>query len=167
MIKDRVFVNECGVGFDTIALEYALTSKRVMRGVAAYLYGVLRAIMDNRPVTIDITREDGSIESRTLTVFAVANGGWIGGGMPIAPNANTRDGLFDIVMVPAMKRLQLLDALRKLMRGDVMEIPGAETFRCREIAISGKELSINVDGEIVHQDFARFKIVPKSLRIRA
>jgi YegS/Rv2252/BmrU family lipid kinase len=167
LVNDRLFVNECGAGFDTVTLEYTLLSKRFVRGKPAYLYGVIRAILDNKPVELTITREAGETETRSLTLFGAANGGVIGGGIPVAPLADARDGLLDVVTIPAMTRRQMIPALRLLLKGRVMNVRGAEMFRCREITIRGKGLRLNIDGEIVSQDAATFKIVPKALKIRA
>ncbi|MDR0396647.1 MAG: YegS/Rv2252/BmrU family lipid kinase [Oscillospiraceae bacterium] len=167
MINGRLFVNECGAGFDTVTLEYALLSKRFTHGKAAYLYGVIRAMLDNKPVELTVVREDGTEQTRLLTLFGAANGGVIGGGIPVSPEASVFDGMLDVVTVPAMPRRKLIRALALLLRGKIAEIPGAETFRCAQIAVRGRNLKINVDGEITAQDSALIKIVPGALMIRA
>ncbi|GHU65133.1 diacylglycerol kinase [Clostridia bacterium] len=167
MINDQLFVNECGAGFDTVTLEYAQLSKKFMSGRPAYLYGVIRAILDNKTVELTVTREDGLIETRRLVLFGAANGGIIGGGIPVAPLADVRDGLLDVVMVPAMPRWRLIPALRLMLLGQIMDMPGTVTFKCKEISIRGNGLKLNVDGEIVSQDAVTFKIMPRALRIHA
>ncbi|MDR1599428.1 MAG: diacylglycerol kinase family lipid kinase [Oscillospiraceae bacterium] len=166
-INGLLFVNECGAGFDTATLEYTLLSKRFTRGKVAYLYGVVRAILDNRPVELEITREDGSAQTRSLTLFGAANGGVIGGGIPVSPSASALDGFLDVVTIPSMTRRQLIPALRLLLKGRIMDVPGAESFRCKEVAIRGDNLKINVDGEIVRHNAAIFRIEPGALRIHA
>ncbi|MDR1570625.1 MAG: diacylglycerol kinase family lipid kinase [Oscillospiraceae bacterium] len=166
-VNDRLFVNECGTGFDVMVLEYTMFSKRFLRGIAAYLYGVLRSIISYRPVALEIVREDGARERRRVTVFAVANGGWIGGGMRVAPTANVRDGLLDVVIIGEKTPAKICACLPKLLSGHVLDIPDTETFRCKEIEILSPSLHLNVDGEVSRELSARFRIQPNALFVRA
>lgn len=166
LVNGELFVNECGTGFDVEVLEHTLFSKKFLRGIAAYMYGVLRAIASYRPVMLEVEREDGKRDRRRVTVFAVANGGYIGGGIRIAPDASPTDGLFDVVIIDELTKFKIALNLPKLLSGRVMSIPGAETFRCRLIEIRGQGIHLNIDGEIVRKQAARFEIKPKALLVR-
>ena len=77
----------------------------------------------------------------------VANGQWHGGAMWLAPDAKPDDGLFDIVLI-----------------GDITKV---DLLRSRAVTVDAPErLPIELDGEQVGTTPVRFEIVPGALRIR-
>lgn len=165
-VNGRLFGNECGTGFDVTVLENARRFKRLAKGLLPYLLGVLCAIVRYKPVSLRFTLEDGTCFDRAITVCAVANGGFIGGGIPIAPKADAFDGLLDVVILPQMPRWKMPRLLPGLLTGKILSFPGVESFRCQRICFHGKDMHVNVDGEIIHMDEAALEIVPKALWMR-
>jgi len=166
-INGRLFGNECGTGFDVTVLEYARRFKHLGHGLLPYLLGVLCAIVRSRPIRLTFTLEDGSRLDRHITVCAVANGRFIGGGIPVAPNARVDDGLLDVVILAALPRWKMPFFLPGLLAGRILSFPGVEAFRCRSIAFEGKGLHVNVDGDILQMDRAALEILPGALRVHA
>jgi len=168
LLNGRVFLNECGAGFDVAVLEHTLSSKKVLPGKLAYLYGVLKAIATYTPISIDMELADGTVSTVPITVLSVANGRWIGGGLLISPDADLADGLFDVLTIPAMgKRDLLFKGLPRLLAGKVLDIPGTKVFRCTKLTVRSPGLLVNIDGEIERMDEAAFRIAPGALWVRA
>lgn len=168
-INDNIFANECGTGFDVEVLRYALTSKKYLRGLPAYLYGVIRAVASYKPIELAITREDGMTETRKVMVFAVANGGYIGGGICIAPTALIVDGLLDVVIIDELPKREIVASLPKLLTGNILKIRGAETFRCKSIeaVCPNCEMQFNIDGEIIPMSSVKIGIMKDALWVLA
>ena len=166
-INGRLFGNECGAGFDVTVLEYARRFKRLGHGLLPYLLGVLCAIVRYRPIGLTFTLEDGTRLDRRITVCAVANGRFVGGGIPIAPLARADDGLLDVVIMASLPRWKMPGFLPGLLAGRILSFPGVETFRCRAIAFEGQGLHVNVDGDILQTDRAALEILPGALRVHA
>ena len=88
---------------------------------------------------------DASIQARLV---AVANGRFFGGSMMIAPEAVPDDGIFDIVTVENLSRLQAAKKLPLIYSG--AHIGEADVRVCRGtliIAESDEEVLIDADGE--------------------
>ena len=164
-INKKLFLNECGCGFDVMVLDYAEKAKKHVKGLLPYLHGVIQTILHYRDTHISYSIDDGEELEKDLLVVAVANGRFIGGGIPIAPNASPDDGKLDVLLVDSMNRPRMFSALPGLLKGSIQTFP--ETAHCyaRKVHIRGNQLRINVDGEIITMDEAEIEIKPSSLLV--
>ena len=163
-INDIFFLNVCGTGFDVTVLECAEEKKKKHRGLLPYFLGLLQAIRVYAPSELEISY-NGTTRSGTFLVSSVANGKIIGGGIPICPAADVRDGLLDLVMIHNVPRWKIPFYLPGLMMSKDLEFKISEHIRTREVTISGQGLKFNIDGEIRRMDEARFVIHPGSLML--
>lgn len=108
---------------------------------------------------------DGVAHECRSVLFAVANTGWFGGGMHIAPDARADDGLLDITVVGAIGRLELLRFFRLVFSGRHLSHPAVHTLRGRSVTITGDELDLWGDGEPVGSTPATLEVVPGALRV--
>lgn len=165
--NDSFFLNVSGVGFDVMVLDYALEAKKYVRGLLPYLYGVIRTIFTYRPFRLSITLDNGETRTLPLLIAAVANGRFFGGGIEIAPQSRPDDGLFDVILVRHLPRWRLPFQLPRLLLGKVMNIPGAEHYRCRSMRVtSDAPLRVDVDGEILPCPEVAYEILPGALKAR-
>ncbi len=166
-LNERSFLNVCGTGFDVCVLEHALKAKKHVRGLLPYLYGVVRAIFSFKPITIEYAIDGGAPATESLLICAVANGRWIGGGIPIAPKASMDDGLLDVVLIRSMKKPRMLFyCLPRLLAGKVLDFPETKHLRCKEIKFKSPGMLLNVDGEIIPMNSAVCKIAPNAVLMR-
>ena len=106
----------------------------------------------------------GVTEGRFL-VCSVANGRFIGGGIPICPAADPSDGLLDLVLVRHVPRRRIPLYLPGLMMGRDLNFRITTHRRVRSVTFEGEKLRVNIDGEIRTMDGAEFRIRPGSLRL--
>ncbi len=158
-INDRLFLNVSGTGFDIEVLRQTRRFSTRFKGLAAYLLGLLAAIRLFKPLPATIT-VDGRTFSQPVTIFEVANGRYIGGGMLVAPNAETSDGLFDVVYVDAVSRLQILRLLPLFVSGKYLKLPFVHSLRAKEVVIDSPGMTVNLDGELADVDRAHYRILP-------
>ncbi len=130
------------------------------------MYGVLRTLFHFRSIPITYTEEDGREVTVDAFVMAVANGGRIGGGIPIALDARPDDGLFDVVVVGKIKKSRLLGRLAGLMRGKIQTFPETRHFRTADINFSAPAMRVNIDGEIAEEKSVKARIMPGALLVR-
>ena len=164
-INGQLFLNETGTGFDVSVLDYAAKAKRYVRGILPYLYGVLRTLFRFRSVPVTWSTEGSESTVTDAFVVAAGNGGIIGGGIPIAPEARADDGLLDVVIVGRILRRNLPARLAGLMRGKILEFPETTWFRAKSFRFSVPGGRANVDGEIPEMKEAEVRILPGALRI--
>lgn len=161
-LNGRLFLNDCGTGFDVTVLDYTLAAKKHFRGLLPYLIGLVQAILHYRPVHVRFSA-DGHTEERDLLILSVANGRFIGGGIPICPIAQADDGLLDLVIVEDKPRWMLPFLVPSLLMGRILHFPFTKHQRCQSVEILSKGMRLNVDGEILNMDSAAFSIQPGAL----
>jgi diacylglycerol kinase (ATP) len=102
-----------------------------------------------------------------ITAVVAANGRWFGGGMMIAPDADPTDGAFDVVVLGALGRLELLRWLPTIYSGRHLRNPRVVVRRARRVAISGPvPLPMHLDGEPVGATPVVLTVEPGALRLR-
>lgn len=163
-LNDRLFLNVSGTGFDVAVLECMEDAKKVVSGILPYLIGIVRAIFRYRPVHVAWT-VDGDSGEQDVLLCAVANGRYIGGGIPICLAAEPDDGLLDFILVENKPRWMIPFYLPGLLMGRVLKFPFTTHRRCREMTISAKGMHLNIDGEVQAMDEVRFSVMPEELML--
>lgn len=163
-LNQRMFLNVCGTGFDEQTLEYTLAAKKYARGILPYMIGLFRAIFSYKPVHVAFTA-DGETQERDVLLCSIANGRFIGGGIPVCPDAKPDDGLMDMVIVETKPRWKIPFYLPGLMLGKIDSFKITTHKRCKEMTIISKGMRLNVDGEILTMDRADFSVMPGKLML--
>jgi YegS/Rv2252/BmrU family lipid kinase len=159
----RLFATAIGTGFDADVARRA--QGRRGPGTLPYLLGVIQALGSYRPRPIELT---GDVRWRgDVTAVVVANGAFYGGGMKIAPPATATDGVLDVVVLGAMRRLELLRWLPRLYPGTHTRHPGIALYPARTIRIDAPvPLPVHVDGEPSGTTPITVRVRPGALRVR-
>ncbi len=165
-INGKIFINVCGTGFDVAVLDYSIPAKKFVGGMLPYLWGVIQTIIHYRPSDITLWVDGKEILSQEILVCSVANGRYIGGGMPISPKSEIDDGLLDIVVVKNVSRGRMIRYLPGLLSGKILTFGDTTSYRGKAVGITSKNLMrCNVDGEIFPYDKADFEILPDALQV--
>ena len=162
VLNERRFLNVCGTGFDVTVLDYAESAKKHFHGLLPYLIGLIKAIAHYRPVHIALDA-DGVHREADVLVCSIANGRFIGGGIPICPVAEPDDGKLDLVIVPNVPRRRIPRYLPGLLRGRLLKFGFTEHLLCDRISVESPGMRLNVDGEIFSMDRAEFSLEPGGL----
>jgi diacylglycerol kinase family enzyme len=117
----------------------------------------------NREITLKI---DGKEESRKICTIIMSNGKYGGGSMFIAPQADIKDGLFDIVIIGDVSKPDLLASLPRIYRGTHLTHPKVTLKRGRVVEIQSKSIAaLQADGELLGEVPARFSVLPSALTL--
>lgn len=166
LANKKVFLNVCGTGFDVLVLDYAEKAKRILKGVLPYLYGVICAILHHKPNKLHITLDNDQVIDGEYLLCSVANGKWIGGGIPISPQSNIDDGLFDVVLVNNIPRRRIPKYLPGLMKGKILDFDITEHYRSKHVKIEAdNDFRFQADGEIFTIDSVQFNCLKHALYI--
>ena len=104
-------------------------------------------------------------EEGDYLICSIANGRFIGGGIPICPKAETDDGKLDLVLIRSIRRWQIPFYLPGLMMSKALNFRITRHFRISELSIEGHDLRVNIDGDIRRMSQAVFSINPQSLNM--
>ncbi len=157
-INDRAFLNVCGTGFDVLVLDCAEKFKQRMNGLLPYMLGLLQAIIRSKPAHLRLRVDGGAVQEVDALICSVANGQYIGGGIPICPVARPDDGKLDLVLLKHRARWQLPFYLPGLMMKRVLNFKITTHLLCREVEIESPGMRVQVDGEISEMDRALVRI---------
>jgi YegS/Rv2252/BmrU family lipid kinase len=163
---ERWYANVGSVGMSGAVAERANGMSKVLGGRATFFYALTRVFLEweNTDVTVSV---DGAERRGRLHDVIVANGVWHGGGMMLAPDARPDDGLFDVVLIGDVSKLDFLTTAPKLYRGRHVTHPKVEILRGVQVTVDAPEhLPIELDGEQVGTTPARFELVAGALRVR-
>jgi diacylglycerol kinase (ATP) len=162
----RHFVNVTDVGFGGDLVRYVNSHSKRLGGKLSFLQGVLATLFryKNKQIQIKMDGHD-PFEVRASSIV-VANGQYFGGGMWVAPEARLNDGIFEVVMVGDVSKMDVLTNIKRLYQGTLADHPKVKTFKAKTVALtSDEEVLIDLDGELVGRLPARFQILPKKLSL--
>ena len=130
---DRVVLGSMYAGVDSMASELVDDARRLPSAVQ-YPYAAVRALLTYKPAEFTVTVDGQRHEQRAYNVV-VANSAYYGKGMKIAPAADVRDGLLDVIVLPASSRWGMLRRLPKVYEGRHIELAGVTCFRGSSVTV--------------------------------
>ena len=159
----RHFVNVAGLGFDAHVV--ASLPDRTL-GPLAYLVGLAKGLLSYDAVSLGLTFADRKVDASAFVLF-FAIGRYCGSGMNVAPRAEVDDGLFDITLVQALSRWEVLKSLRKLFDGTLLDHPKVIALREAQARVDAGPVPVEADGELIGHAPVRFTLLPRALRVLA
>ena len=172
--RTRLFLNVASFGVSAQIAhaleEYPQLKRRA--GAVAFGLATVRAGWGYAPVETELRVDLQAAQRGPTAAVAIANGGWFGGGMHVAPSARVDDGLFEIVRFGDLARRDFVISLPRLYRGthythpQVRHSQGAEVFAAPGVGVT-QPIEIEADGEIVGALPASFSLLPAALSLLA
>jgi diacylglycerol kinase (ATP) len=165
-VGGRVVVGSVYAGVDSLASELVDRAHRLPRSVQ-YPYAAVRSVLECRPSSYDVL-VDGEAHRFDAFTVVVANSGYYGSGMHVAPGAVIDDGLLDVVVIRAASKLRLVRALPKLYDGSHVALEEVVVLRGRSVSVraAGPILAYG-DGEQLGPLPVTAEVVPKALAVLA
>jgi diacylglycerol kinase (ATP) len=164
--ETRWFANVGSVGMSGAVARRANGMSKALGGRVTFFYALTRVFLEWENTDVTVRVDDGERRGRMHDVI-VANGVWHGGGMMLAPDARPDDGLFDVVLIGDVSKLDFLTTAPKIYKGRHVTHPKVEVIRSAKVEVeAGEHLPIEVEGEQVGTTPATFEVVPGALRIR-
>ena len=165
--KDKICINVLNTGLDAaIADNMNLFRKwRFLSGSMKYKLAIVYTLFGAKQYKLKV-RVDDKIFKRKFTLVAIGNSKYYGGGVEILPSADMANGMLELCLVDATTMLQKLRYLPKIMKGKHEKLPVVHMLSGREISIvSYKKIPVSIDGEIIHTNRFKAKILEKSIKI--
>jgi YegS/Rv2252/BmrU family lipid kinase len=156
--------NTCGGGIDVdVLLKFAKC--KFLKGKVAYFYSLLYALAHTKFYGMRVTIDGETKDMRVFTI-GVGNGGFLGGGLPLCPNAKVDDGLLQIGYVNEVKRWKIPAALMVFLRAKHVSTSWGGEVQGKEITIESLDGGFfQLDGEIQYVNKLSMKVVPNTLKV--
>lgn len=166
-VNGKLFFNVASIGFSaTLARGLGQDQKRRW-GKLGYALAALRILRRVRPFTAWITHDGVTERVRTIQV-SVGNGRHYGGGMTVSQSARPDDGKLDVYSLELdhwWRLLALLPYLRRGTHGQWRDVRAFPTTACE--VRTRRPMPVNTDGELSATTPARFRLLPKAVRVFA
>ncbi len=160
----RYFVNVSAGGFSGAVNDKLTPEIKDTWGPLAYVRSAAAALTELRAFRTNLSFDNTDSLSLDLYNIVIANGRYVAGGMPIAPEASIDDGLLDVILLPETSRAQLTLLAPQIMLGTHLTSDAVVFRRAAKICVNSKPgMWFNVDGELVGNEPATFEVLPRAL----
>ncbi|BCJ70775.1 hypothetical protein CS0771_03190 [Catellatospora sp. IY07-71] len=122
-------------GVDAAANERANRARWTPSGLVYPLAGA-RALAGWRPTRYEIAVDGGPPMALTAYTVVVANSGFYGGGLHVAPDARVDDGLLDVIVLGCASKLLFPLVLREMRSGSHLRRAEVTVLRGASVALS-------------------------------
>ncbi len=166
-VNGKGFMNVAGTGFDVDVLREVIRFKHVGKGLLPYLLGLIAALKKFHSFEAELTLDTGEVLRESFTIISLANGRFFGGGMKVAPYADLRDGLMDVMIIRGLPKFAVPFLLPLFITGLHAKIPSiCRIRRCRKVKLVCPGMTFNMDGELYDMDCAEVELLPGHLPVR-
>ncbi len=123
-------------------------STRWLGGSLVYPVAALRALARWQPATFTVNVADGGGQEFDGYAVVIANSGFFGAGMQVAPPAVIDDGVLDLVLMRRSPKLAFVRVLLKIKDGSHTTLPQISLDRAADVTITmSRDLPAGADGE--------------------
>jgi diacylglycerol kinase (ATP) len=163
--RTRYFINVSAGGFSGVVDEKLTPQIKSTWGPLAYLRSAAAALPKLRAYRATVIFDDVERWEGELYNIVIANGQFVAGGLPIAPDATVRDGLLDILLVPKRPAREMALLTAQMLLGKHLSSDAIPFRRTTKISVKSRpRMWFNVDGEPFGDDPAVFQIIPRALQ---
>jgi diacylglycerol kinase (ATP) len=136
------------------------------RGSSRYTLATLLLMPRLRADSLTVRFDEGSAERGPITILAVANTGWFGGGMHIVPCADPTDGVTHVLRTTRLGRLSLMRYLPTVFTGRHVGHASTTIAAARCVHVDGPtEVELWGDGERLGPLPVRIELMPAALAV--
>jgi len=159
-VNGEIFADILSTGFDSVVNERANRMK-IIKGRLKYNIAIVRELSTFKPKDYEF-RVDGVTFSTKAMLIAVSNGVSYGGGMKVTPHALLDDGLFDVMVLGPVSKLEFLKVFPKVFSGGHINHPAVKIIRGKEVEIHSDAVAY-ADGERIGDLPIRAEVIPHAL----
>lgn len=161
------FLNCASVGLGGLVDRAVAKSPKRLLGSSTYLFATLWAVARFRAPRVEIVL-DGEIRGTYVVsnVFA-CNGPFAGGGMAWAPDADTQDGVLDVLVIEDRSMLAATKLIPAVYGGTLGTQPGIHRWRGSSLEVRALEGDawLDLDGDAPGRAPFRARLIPSAIRL--
>lgn len=143
-VDNEWFAAILSTGFDSIVNERA-NSLAWPKGPQRYNVAIALELPKFTPRRYEITLDTHSFSTEAMLI-AIGNGRSYGGGMYVCPQAQLHDGLFDVMVLEPVSKIEFLKVFPKVYSGSHITHPKVKIFRTARVTLVADAIAY-ADGE--------------------
>ncbi len=143
-VDSEWFAAILSTGFDSVVNERA-NSLKWPKGPQRYNAAIALELPKFQPIQYEITIDSSTLTTEAMLI-AVGNGRSYGGGMLVCPQAQINDGLFDVMILEPVTKVEFLKVFPKVFSGSHISHPAVKTYRTQKVSIVADAVAY-ADGE--------------------
>ncbi len=134
-------------------------------GTLMYVLAILKMLVAYSPVDMEF-QINGTTRRERLFMAGIGNTFRAAGGMRLTPGAKPDDGLFEVLFIGNVTKLEVLQLLPQTFSGAHVRHPKVEVTTGTSVAVSSaRPLTVQADGELVGRVPATFHLLPAALDV--
>lgn len=143
-VDSEWFAAILSTGFDSVVNERA-NRLSWPKGPQRYNVAIAMELPRFTPLTYEIELDGDSFTTEAMLI-AIGNGRSYGGGMYVCPQAQLDDGLFDVMILEPVSKIEFLRVFPKVYSGAHISHPRVKVLRSSKVKLSAKAIAY-ADGE--------------------
>ncbi len=161
--EESIFLNVVTAGFGSEVSSETSDELKAVLGRLSYLVAGIASAGEFEPREVTVLAP-GFERRLAFYLLAIGNARCAGGGIPVCPDADPTDGLFDITIIPVGKAgATAIEVVKKGLEGAG---DAGVRFRTPWLEIRGDDiLQVNLDGEPASGTEFRFEIMPRAVKL--
>ncbi|HET6894568.1 MAG TPA: diacylglycerol kinase family protein [Candidatus Baltobacteraceae bacterium] len=164
IVNGTYFANFATIGLIADAANRTPRGLKRIAGPIAYGIAAIQSFVKNKPFELRVKWKKETL--RIVTHQAIVASGRYFGWQPLTPQASVRSGDLAFFAAAGDKAQDVIATNAALLRGDQTQLDHAHYFSAPKITIKTKpKQPLNIDGHALGTTPAKFKIVPKALRV--
>jgi diacylglycerol kinase (ATP) len=144
LVDSEWFGAVLSTGFDSVVNEKA-NSLKWPKGPMKYNVAIAMELPKFKPLKYTIELDNQIIETEAMLI-AVGNGSSYGGGMKVCPHAVMNDGLFDVMVLRPVSKLEFIKVFPTVFSGKHIEHRQVDIYRTTRVSLHAPAIAY-ADGE--------------------
>jgi diacylglycerol kinase (ATP) len=144
MVDSEWFGAVLSTGFDSVVNEKA-NSLRWPKGPMKYNVAIAMELPKFKPLNYLIELDNQVIETEAMLI-AVGNGSSYGGGMKVCPGAVMTDGLFEVMVLRPVSKVEFIRVFPKVFSGQHIDHKQVDIYQSRRISLNAAAIAY-ADGD--------------------
>jgi len=163
-LNEDHFFNMAGIGFDA-HISHAFASNKT-RGLGGYITTTFKELSSYKPLNYFISVDGKEIERKAFIV-SIANSSQYGNEAHIAPHADVRDGILDVVVVKPFPWYKFPSLAIRMFSKTAHKSSYVEIIKGKNISIKRENAgAVHVDGEPkLMNGSLDIKVLPQSITV--
>lgn len=164
--SERFCLNMATGGFSSLVSQGLDETTKRAWGPLSYFRSAVEAMPELRSFRLELEPEGQAPLSLFAYSIAVANGRYVAGGLPAAPEARMDDGLLDVLVIPELSLGQITLLAPQVLTGQHLDSELIRFLRTEKVSVSTEPpFPFNLDGERHGTTPATFEVVPGALEV--